>query len=94
MSFGDAMFAAGHGQGEVVVVLCPEHVGYLGSAGWSKADVKSYLSERARRKVSEWLDAVTRCLMGRIRMRCWRRRGLRTILRCWLRVDSRGRFRR
>ena len=38
-------------------MLCPEHVGYLGSAGWSKADVKSYLSERARRKVSEWLDA-------------------------------------
>lgn len=57
VSFGDAMFAAGHGQGEVVVVLCPEHVGYLGNAGWSKADVKGYLSERAKRKVSEWLDA-------------------------------------
>ena len=37
-SFRDAMFSAGYGQGEVVVVLCPEHVGYLGGAGWSKAD--------------------------------------------------------
>ena len=57
VSFRDAMFAAGFGQGEVVVVLCPEHVGYLGSAGWSKADVKAFLSERARRKVVDWIDA-------------------------------------
>ncbi len=53
-SFRDAMFAAGYGQGEVVVVLCPEHVGYLGGAGWSKADVKRFLHENAQRTVEQW----------------------------------------
>ncbi len=57
VSFRDAMFSAGYGQGEVVIVLCPEHVGYLGSAGWSKADVKRFLHESAQRKVSEWQSA-------------------------------------
>ena len=56
-SFRDAMFSAGYGQGEVVVVLCPEHVGYLGGAGWSKADVKRYLHENAQRTVEEWVSA-------------------------------------
>ena len=57
VSFRDAMFAAGYGQGEIVVVLCPEHVGYLGSAGWSKADVKTFLHENAQRTVAEWAAA-------------------------------------
>ena len=56
-SFRDAMFSAGYGQGEVVVVLCPEHVGYLGGAGWSKADVKRFLHENAQRTVAEWVSA-------------------------------------
>ena len=56
-SFRDAMFAAGYGQGEVVVVLCPEHVGYLGGAGWSKADVKGFLYENAQRRIAEWASA-------------------------------------
>ncbi|MCY3637743.1 MAG: hypothetical protein OXG80_01460, partial [Chloroflexi bacterium] len=57
VSFRDAMFAAGYGQGELVVVLCPEHVGYLGTAGWSKADVKRFLHENAQRTVAEWQSA-------------------------------------
>ena len=57
VSFRDAMFAAGYGQGELVVVLCPEHVGYLGVAGWSKADVKRFLHENAQRTVAEWQSA-------------------------------------
>ena len=56
-SFRDAMFAAGYGQGEVVVVLCPEHVGYLGGAGWSKADVKRFLHENAQRTIADWVAA-------------------------------------
>ena len=56
-SFRDAMFSAGYGQGEVVVVLCPEHVGYLGGAGWSKADVKAFLHESAQRRIAEWASA-------------------------------------
>ena len=56
-SFRDAMFAAGNEQGEVVIVLCPEHVGYLGDAGWSKTDVKQFLHESAQRKVADWVAA-------------------------------------
>ena len=56
-SFGDAMFAAGHGQSEIVIVLCPEHIGYLKSAGWSKKQVKEFLFKRSQRKVSEWVQA-------------------------------------
>ena len=56
-SFKDAMFSAGYGQGEIVVVLCPEHVGYLGSAGWSKADVKQFLHENAQRSIADWVSA-------------------------------------
>lgn len=56
-SFGDAMFAAGYGLGEIVVVLCPEHIGNIEAAGWSKADVKQFLYEMAQRKVSDWMKA-------------------------------------
>lgn len=56
-SFGDALFAAGPGQGELVVVLSPEHVGYLRQHGWSKQQVKEFLFERSRRTASEWAAA-------------------------------------
>ena len=56
-SFGDALFTVGPGQGEIVVVLCPEHIGYLRSFGWSKRQVKEFLYERSQRKVSEWVRA-------------------------------------
>ena len=59
VSFRDALFAGGAGlnQGEVVVVLCPEHVGNLERAGWSKEQVKEFLYETASRPVSEWRAA-------------------------------------
>ena len=63
-SFRDAMFTAGFGQGEIVVVLCPEHVGYLGGAGWSKSDVKQFLHENAQRKIGEWISAGHRAPSG------------------------------
>ena len=56
-SFGDALFAAGPGQGELVVVLSPEHVGYLRQHGWSKQQVKEFLFERSQRTVSDWTAA-------------------------------------
>ena len=59
VSFRDAMFAGGVGwnQGEVVVALCPEHIGHLRRAGWSKERVKEFLYAVARRKISEWRAA-------------------------------------
>ena len=59
VSFRDALFAGGSGwnQGEVVVVLCPEHVGNIERAGWSKDRVKGFLYETAARPVSEWRAA-------------------------------------
>ena len=59
VSFRDAMFAGGSGwnQGEVVIVLCPEHVGNIERAGWSKERVKGFLYETAARPVSEWRAA-------------------------------------
>ncbi len=53
-SFTDALLASGHEQQEVVLVLCPEHVGYIRSHGWSKDDVRSFLFESTRRKAAEW----------------------------------------
>lgn len=35
-------------QGEYFVALCPEHAATIASHGWSRADVSSYLFERAR----------------------------------------------
>ena len=35
-------------QGEFFVVLCPEHAATIAAAGWSRADVQSFLYERAR----------------------------------------------
>ena len=56
-SFKDAMFAADPGQGELVVVLCPEHVGHLKAAGWTKARVKQFLFESAQRSDGDWRAA-------------------------------------
>ena len=59
VSFREAMFAGGSGlnQGEIVVVLCPEHVGNLERAGWSKGQVREFLYETAQRTVSGWRSA-------------------------------------
>ena len=56
VSFADALFAGGAGwnQGEIVVVLCPEHVGNLERAGWTKEQVKEFLHHISQRTISEW----------------------------------------
>ena len=59
VSFREAMYAGGGGwnQGEIVVVLCPEHVGNLERAGWSKEQVRDFLHDSARRPIVEWRSA-------------------------------------
>ena len=54
-SFRDAMFAAGLGQGEIVVVMCPEHIGHISSAGWSRTQVQDSLFRAAQRRTSDWV---------------------------------------
>jgi hypothetical protein len=44
---------AGTRQGEVVVVIAAEHMQTIAQHGWSKADVRRYLSQQARRTVAE-----------------------------------------
>ena len=57
-SVADTMLSAGPpNQSEVIVVLGPEHIGYIGAAGWSKREVKEFLYQAARRKASEWAKA-------------------------------------
>ena len=53
-SFKDGMFAVGSRQGELVVVLCGEHVGHMRAAGWTKAQVKQFLFESAQRSGDDW----------------------------------------
>ena len=59
VSFREAMFVGGGGwdQGEVVVVLCPEHVGNLERAGWTKRQVREFLHESAQRPIAQWREA-------------------------------------
>ena len=56
-SFTDGMFAAGYAQSEIVVVLCPEHLGYIKSAGWSKTRLSETLFDITRRRKADWMRA-------------------------------------
>ncbi len=52
----DALKAYGPSQGEVVLVLAPEHLGHIKAAGWSKSQVKEFLAQKARRTIKDWQD--------------------------------------
>lgn len=56
-AFGDALFASGPGHDEILVVLSPEGLGHIRSAGWSKERAKQALFEAGRRKASAWAEA-------------------------------------
>jgi hypothetical protein len=45
------------GQGEVFVVLCPEHAATIAGAGWARTDVQGYLYETARLPARTFRDA-------------------------------------
>ena len=53
----DALSATAHYQGAHVVVLGPVHRAALERAGWSKADVRAFLAEHARRSVAALKEA-------------------------------------
>lgn len=59
----DVLRATSPRQGEVLVVLSPEHVAHIERAGWSKRQVKEYLYRKAHRTAREWFEA------GRLEMR-------------------------
>ena len=50
-SLAEQMAPSNYAYREYVVVLCPEHVGHISRAGWSKAQVKQHLYEKAERTV-------------------------------------------
>jgi hypothetical protein len=52
-SVADVMAHASYTQGAYLVVLAPEHRAIVERDGWSKADVRAYLAEHARRSVAE-----------------------------------------
>ena len=54
-TIADVSAALGYGQGEVVIVIAPEHLGHLDRAGWSKGQTKEFLFQKARRPVADWL---------------------------------------
>jgi hypothetical protein len=53
-SFKDALFSIGPNQGEIIIILCPEHAIHINNAGWGKAQIKDYLYEISVRSNDEW----------------------------------------
>jgi hypothetical protein len=53
-SFKDALFSIGPNQGEIIIVLCPEHATHINNAGWDKTQIKDYLYEISVRSNDEW----------------------------------------
>lgn len=53
-SFKDAIFAAGSGHGELLIVLCPEHVHNISKSGWGKSEIRDYLYNVSTRSNIAW----------------------------------------
>ena len=53
----DVLKSVGPDQGEVLLIMSPEHVGHIRAAKWSKLQVKEYLAEKAQRTVGDWAEA-------------------------------------
>ena len=53
-AFRDGLLASGAGQKELVVVVCPEHLGILHAAGWSKGRLRERLFELGQRPLAHW----------------------------------------
>ena len=53
-SLADSMLAFGPRQDEVLLVMSQEHLGIIRDAGWSKAQVRQYMFQTARRTGAEW----------------------------------------
>ncbi|MEE2884215.1 MAG: hypothetical protein VX701_00770 [Chloroflexota bacterium] len=57
MSIADAMLSAGPNQTEIIITLCPEHIGYISDHGWSKQQVKEFLHSHSHKTSSQWAEA-------------------------------------
>ena len=53
-SFRDALFTIGPNQGEIVIILCPEHAAHISNSGWDKTQIKDYLYEISIRSNDDW----------------------------------------
>ena len=53
----DSMLAFGSGHGEILLIISQEHGGFMKVAGWSKARVRDFLFQRARRNADEWASS-------------------------------------
>ncbi|MBI2166150.1 MAG: hypothetical protein HYU29_07095 [Chloroflexi bacterium] len=52
----DTMKGIGPQQGEVVLVMSPEHLFHIRKTGWSKGQVKEFVFRKAQRTVHEWIE--------------------------------------
>ena len=50
----DSMLAFGRGHGEILLIMAQEHGGFIKEADWSKAQVRDFLFQKARRSAGEW----------------------------------------
>ncbi len=50
----DTMLAHGRGHGEILLVISQEHGGFMKDAEWSKARVREFLYQTARRTAGQW----------------------------------------
>ena len=53
----DVLKSVGPDQGEVLLIMSPEHVGHMRSARWSKRQIKKFLADKAQRTVQDWTEA-------------------------------------
>ena len=52
----DQLLGLGPEHREMILVVCPEHMGFFREAGWGKQQVREYLFQKARRSAKEWGD--------------------------------------
>ena len=52
----DHMLGLGTGHAEMILVMSPEHLGFIRDAGWSKQQVREFLFQKARRTAGEWAE--------------------------------------
>ena len=56
-AIADTLTGLGRRHREVLVVMSPEHTGMMRAAGWSKAQVREFIFQKARRTAGEWAAA-------------------------------------
>ena len=52
----DQLMGLGPEHREMILVVCPEHMGFFREAGWSKQQAREFLHQTARRSAKAWSD--------------------------------------